>query len=309
VVVGVYIVNGKGEVLLIRSPKWNNKLVPPGGHVELGENINDAIIRETREEVGLRVRNPEFLTVAEEIFSEEFSQYKGHFICLEYKVELDEEDHEIKLDSREASEHLWLKPKDIVQRNDVEKLTKEVIEEYFIKIKEKKSLFQRDCEHCEKYKKEAEEFKFGWKRALADYRNLQKEIEERKSDWLSMSEQQILEEFLPVYDNFKKSGTTNLPSRIDTNHEVVINGLLQRWQNWKQGIEYIMKQFGDVLRAHGFEEIKTVGDKFDPKYHEAIGEEEAEGKKPHTIIREMDGGYMMKGRVVKPARVVVAKGI
>ena len=55
------------------------------------------------------------------------------------------------------------------------------------------------------------------------------------------------------------------------------------------------------------EEIKTVGEKFDPKFHESVGEEAVEGKEHGLIVKEIDGGYVMRGRVVKVAKVVIAK--
>ena len=142
---------------------------------------------------------------------------------------------------------------------------------------------------------QCEEFKRNWQRALADYQNLQKETAARRAQWASMSEQQILEEFIPVYDNFKKA-FNGLPT---TDY-----GLLA---GWVKGIEYIKKQFSDVLQAHGVEEIKAVGEKFDPQFHEAVGEETADGHEAGSIVKEVDGGYSMAGRVIKVAKVVIAK--
>ncbi|OGH88194.1 MAG: nucleotide exchange factor GrpE [Candidatus Magasanikbacteria bacterium RIFOXYC2_FULL_42_28] len=165
----------------------------------------------------------------------------------------------------------------------------------------KKSFFHKKCQNCEGLEKERDEYKFGWQRALADYKNLQTETEKRRGEWVRMSEAQILEEFIPVYDNFKKafavSGSLPLPE-----------GEIKRgWESWAQGIEYIKKQFGDVLSAHGVEEIKTVGEKFDPTKHEAVGDEEIEDKEHGEILREVDGGYIIGGKVLKVARVIITK--
>ncbi len=173
---------------------------------------------------------------------------------------------------------------------------------------------------CEQLKKQAEEYKAGWQRALADYKNLQKEVAARRSELVAMSELQILEEFIPVYDNFK------LAFGLRT------TDYSPEQKNWIDGIGHIMKQFGDILKAHGVEEIKTVGEKFDPRLHEAVGEEDvpsaystglkvatgesrgaatlgASATLPETgtILRELSGGYTMKGRVIKPAKVIVSK--
>lgn len=150
---------------------------------------------------------------------------------------------------------------------------------------------------------ECAEYKQGWQRALADYQNLQKEVAARRAELVQMSEQQILEEFIPVYDNFK------LAYRLQT------TDYSPEQQKWVDGIGYIMKQFGDILKAHGVEEIKTAGEKFDARWHEAVGalEPESQGDSVQgkieagTILREVGGGYKMGGRVIKPAKVIITK--
>lgn len=155
---------------------------------------------------------------------------------------------------------------------------------------QKKSFFKR-CRHCEDLKKESEEFKAGWQRALADYRNLQAEIARQKSDWAKLSEWQILLELIPVYENFKKAF-------VATN---------DGGNNWAKGIECIMRQLGDVLKSHGVEEIKTVGEKFDPRWHETVGQEEVANGERDLILREVGGGYKLGDKVLQVARVIVSK--
>lgn len=151
------------------------------------------------------------------------------------------------------------------------------------------------CQNCDGLQKQAEEYKSGWVRANADYQNLLRETTEKRSEWVRMSELQILEEFIPVYDNFKKA-YSHQPAE----------GEEKKWQNWAQGIQYIMKQFADIIKNHNVEEIKTVGELFNPHLHDAMGEEESD-QPEGTIIREMDAGYTMGGKVVKPAKVIIAK--
>ncbi|MEK7680809.1 MAG: nucleotide exchange factor GrpE [Patescibacteria group bacterium] len=158
---------------------------------------------------------------------------------------------------------------------------------------EEKIIDEKHVCDCEKLQVECEEYKTGWKRALADYQNLQKEVDARRAEWAMLSAKQILEDFIPVYENFKKA------------FGIIVKEDEDKWKNWKQGIEYIMKQFGDVLKVHKVEEIKTVGEKFDPHFHEAIGQEE--GGESGAILREVDGGYKMGDNVIKVAKVIIAK--
>jgi molecular chaperone GrpE len=146
----------------------------------------------------------------------------------------------------------------------------------------------------EPVKSEAEEYKANWQRALADYRNLQKETAVMRSQWAQMSEENILQNFIPVYENFKKAFSAPLSADGD-----------KQWQGWKQGIEYIMKQFGDVLKSYNVQEIKTVGEQFDPHWHEAVSEEE--GGEAGIILKEIEGGYKRGDKVIKPARVIISK--
>jgi len=139
-----------------------------------------------------------------------------------------------------------------------------------------------------------EEYKAGWQRAQADYKNLQVEVSTQRSEWARMSKLYILEEFIPVYDNFKKA-FANEPVEMTKEQE-----------NWVKGVGYIKQQFGKVLSDNGVEEIETVGKMFDASMHEAVGEEENK-EEDGTIICEIEGGYKMGEKVVKVAKVIVSK--
>lgn len=146
----------------------------------------------------------------------------------------------------------------------------------------------------EKAEAEAAEYKAGWQRAVADYKNLQREVLSRQSEWAQLSERQILEEFIPVYDHLKLAMQE---SRIK-NQELGND-------QWFLGVTYVLKQFAEILKGHGVEEIKTVGEKFDTRFHESAGEQD--GEESGKIIREVSGGYKMGERVIKPARVIISK--
>ncbi|MFA7314621.1 MAG: nucleotide exchange factor GrpE [Candidatus Magasanikbacteria bacterium] len=152
----------------------------------------------------------------------------------------------------------------------------------------------------EKIEMQLEEYKTGWQRAQADYQNLQREIDGKKSEWIRMSELQVLSDFMPVYDNFKKAFSHHPELDVENENDKKI-------KNWIDGVGYIMKQFGDVLKNFDIEEIKTVGEKFNPERHETLGEEESD-EEEGTILKEVDAGYTMKEKVIKVAKVIIAKG-
>jgi len=126
--VGGLILNKDGEVLLVRSHKWPgvNKYTMPGGHIEIGETIEEALKREVKEEVGLEVEPIEFLTFQEAIFSKEFFKPK-HFIFLDFLCKAKKSD--VELDGNELQEYLWVKPKKALSLN-IDSFTRKTIKKY-----------------------------------------------------------------------------------------------------------------------------------------------------------------------------------
>jgi len=104
-IVGALVFNQEGKIFLLASPKWQGKYGLPGGHIGLGENIEQAIKRELKEETNLAVFDIQFLMTQECIFSEEFYK-KKHFIFLDYICKAKNED--VVLDGREGTGHVWV---------------------------------------------------------------------------------------------------------------------------------------------------------------------------------------------------------
>lgn len=149
-----------------------------------------------------------------------------------------------------------------------------------------------NTEELEQLKAQCEEYLNGWKRAKADYQNLKRETEEKQKSFLEMANAALIFEVLPVYDNLKKA-----------------IALAPQNQNsaWLEGFKAIKKQFSDFLKNYGIEEIKTSGEKFNPEFHEAVSREKKEDFESDIIITEISSGYTIKGKVLAPAKVVVAE--
>jgi nucleoside triphosphatase len=102
--VGVFVFRDASRFLLVKSDKWKGLYVTPGGHIEIGEKIEDAARREILEETGLRIHSLEFIHFHEFIFGEGFHK-KGHFICFKFRAMTDTTD--VKLNS-EAQDYVWV---------------------------------------------------------------------------------------------------------------------------------------------------------------------------------------------------------
>ena len=115
VVVAPFIVNDKGKILYFKNVKWKG-LVPPGGHLDYGETLIEALKRETKEETGLNIEPVRLISIGEMIEPKEFYEPR-HFIYIHYLCKI--KSGKIKLDNRELVDYEWIDPKDGLKRKDV----------------------------------------------------------------------------------------------------------------------------------------------------------------------------------------------
>jgi nucleoside triphosphatase len=123
--VGVFIFNPQGRLLLLRSHKWPGCFVVPGGHVELGERLEDAVLRETKEETGLDVHGLHFLCWQEFIYDRSFWKQK-HFIFFDYACQA--VPSEVLLNN-EAESFIWIDPVEALDL-PIERYIRRSIEKY-----------------------------------------------------------------------------------------------------------------------------------------------------------------------------------
>ena len=142
----------------------------------------------------------------------------------------------------------------------------------------------------EKCEKEREEYLNGWKRAKADLINYQKEETKRLEEILKFANAGMIRELINVLDSF-----------------YLALAILEKEGKAEKGFYLIKGQFEDVLKKNGLEKMEdATGTVFNPNLHEAVGEVESE-KPPGTVIEEVGRGYTLNGRVIRPARVKIAK--
>lgn len=128
-VVGALVFNKKGEIILINSPKFSGKYIVPGGHIEIGETMESALVREFKEETNLDITDIEFLMVQDgnDVQRESFHEGGRHFIFLDFVARARKGD--VVLEKREADKFVWVKPKDALSL-DINNSTRVFIEKY-----------------------------------------------------------------------------------------------------------------------------------------------------------------------------------
>lgn len=157
-------------------------------------------------------------------------------------------------------------------------------------MEDKKNGLQKELEECQRQK---QEYLAGWQRARADFINYKKEEMERIQELIGYAKEEFLLNILPILDNFDQA-EKKIPEQKLQDEE--IKGLLQ-----------IKDQLLNYLKRLGAKEMKIMGEKFNPNLHEVAAEEEKAGTDPGTIIEEVQKGYMIGDRVLRAAKVKVAK--
>ncbi len=140
----------------------------------------------------------------------------------------------------------------------------------------------------DKLKQERDEYLNGWKRAKADFINYQKEEMKRQEATMQFGNEYLIRELLPVLDSFLLSLS-------------MIND-----EQAKKGVEMMYAQLERILSKHGLEPIHSLGMQCDPSSHEALAEVESD-QPSGTIIEELEKGWKLHGKVIRPARVKIAK--
>jgi molecular chaperone GrpE len=151
---------------------------------------------------------------------------------------------------------------------------------------EENSSTQTPCSSCQEYLD-------GWKRALADYDNLKKELAREKEKIRMSVKEDIAFRLLPIMDHFSQALA----------HEP--EGVSAEVKGWIQGLLHTRRQMEEELRGFGLEAYASAGDLFDPYLHEAVEKRTQEGVEEGTILEVQQQGWRLQDRVVRPARVVV----
>lgn len=143
----------------------------------------------------------------------------------------------------------------------------------------------------EEEKDKVEKYLSNWQRTQADFVNYKKRIEQDQVDSVRYANVRLIQAIIPVLDDFERAFSSVPPNSPDS--------------AWLEGIILVQRKLRGVLEAECVLEIKALGETFDPVFHEAVSEAQGEDGK---VVEEVQKGYMLHDRVIRPAIVVVGKG-
>ena len=146
--------------------------------------------------------------------------------------------------------------------------------------------------NCEK---ERQEYLRGWQRAKADFINARREDEEARKNIFSLAKEDLLFEMLPIADSFAlafkdREAWERLP------------------EGWRKGIEHINSHLLKIFEEQGLKELSPLGEMFDPAFHESVESVATTDETEHNkILSVLQNGYVLNGKVLRPARVKVGE--
>lgn len=143
-------------------------------------------------------------------------------------------------------------------------------------------------------KKKSDEYLDNWRRTMAEFQNYKRRVDKDKLEYRQYANQNLLKRLLDVLDSFD-AGFKAIPAKFIK-------------EPWVEGMRAVERQLLQILEQEGVTPIDAQDKDFDPNFHEAIFYEPSEGASEGKILQELQRGYMLHDRILRPTRVKVAKG-
>ena len=156
------------------------------------------------------------------------------------------------------------------------------------KVEKEVSTAEEQLSELDKTKQDLEELTDRYKRIMAEFENYKKRAQKDKETLYGRTLSDVIEIILPVLDNLENA------AKAETQDV-----------SYKQGVEMVLKQFKDVLASRGVEEIKAMGETFDPSIHEAVSSVDDPNVESQKIVQEYRKGYKFGSKVIRHSMVVV----
>ena len=138
----------------------------------------------------------------------------------------------------------------------------------------------------------------GWKRTAADFENYKKRKEGENKELVDFAKEVTVAKLLPTLDSLEQA-LKHMPATGAADFG-------KKYQNWQTGVGGIVMQLDKVLEELGVKKIEALGKKFDPHFHEAVRETESE-QAEGMVVEELQTGFELNGKVIRPSQVVISK--
>ncbi|RJP71000.1 MAG: nucleotide exchange factor GrpE [Ignavibacteriales bacterium] len=144
----------------------------------------------------------------------------------------------------------------------------------------------------DKLEKEVADYKDRLVRKMAEFENYKRRTENDQVNLLTYAAESFIVKILPVYDDLERS-----LQHIDDEKNI---------DAVKEGLKMVFNKFGKILDEQGVKKIEAKGKPFDHNFHEALMQQKVEGVEPHTVLEEVEPGYMYKDKVIRHTKVIVS---
>ena len=130
-------------------------------------------------------------------------------------------------------------------------------------------------------------------RSQAEIDNIKKRYQKERQDLAKFANESLIKQLLPAVDNLEKAITH---SQDEDSIETI-----------REGVDLTLKGLLDTLKKAGVETVEAAGERFDPNFHEAVSEMADDGVEPGTVIKDLQKGYILNKRLIRPSMVIVSK--
>lgn len=144
-------------------------------------------------------------------------------------------------------------------------------------------------------------------RLVAELDNTRKRFEVEREVIAESSQSQVIATLFPIFDNFYRA-STHAPAVLAEDFGKITEDDFKKLLNYISGLQQIEKQLESALAEMGLQRIQAKGAEFDPELHEAISHESDSKIPADHIIDEVEAGWLLNGKVLRPTKVRVSKG-
>jgi molecular chaperone GrpE len=163
---------------------------------------------------------------------------------------------------------------------------------------------QQDTQSLEQLQQDLDAVTNNWKRAMADFENYKRRKENENKELVEFAREVTVVKLLPTIDSLELA-LRHMPEYQQSADSSQQTAFADKYQNWQTGVNGLVMQLDKALQELGVKKIEAIGKKFDPNFHEAV--KEVEGEEDQIVVDELQTGFELNGKVIRPSQVIISK--